>query len=68
MFEANLGVLALGTLAIVVLIVGFVYLRSLREGRNMDAAKNITEGGSSAHTAVRGGSTPEHLKDAKETR
>lgn len=67
MFEGNLGVLAMGTLGIVVLIVGFVYLRSLREGRNMDAAKNLAEGGSSAHTAVRGGSTPAHLKDAKET-
>ena len=68
MHESNLGVLALGTLGLVVLIVGFIYVRSLRSGRNMDAAKNLTEDGSSAHTAVRGGSTPEHLKDAKETR
>ena len=67
MFEGNLGVLAMGTLALVVLIVGFVYLRSLRSGRNRDAAMNLAEGGSSAHTAVRGGRTPEHLKDAKET-
>ncbi len=67
MFGANLGVLALGTLALVVLIVGFVYLRSLRSGRNMDAAKNLAEDGSSAHTAVRGGSTPAHLEKANET-
>ncbi len=56
------GVLAISTFGIVLLIVGFVYLRSLRSGRNMDAAKNIVEGGSSAHTAVRGGNTPDHLK------
>ena len=67
MFEQNLGVLAMGTLGLVVLIVGFVYLRSLRSGRNSDALKNIAEGGSSSHTAVRGGSVPAHLKGAKET-
>ena len=67
MFEANLGALAMGTLGLVVLIVGIVYLRSLKDGRNKDALMNIAEGGSSAHTAVRGGHTPEHLKDAKET-
>ena len=66
--DSMVGILAMATLGIVVLVVGFVYLRSLRSGRNMDAAKNLVEGGSSAHTAVRGGSTPEHLKGAKETR
>ena len=66
--DSLVGMLAIATLAGVILIVGFVYLRSLRSGRNMDAAKNLAEGGSSAHTAVRGGSTPEHLKDAPETR
>lgn len=59
-----IGVLAIATLGIVVVGVGFFYIRSLRSGRNMDAAKNILEDGSSAHTAVRGGSTPEHLKGA----
>ena len=33
----------------------------------MDAAKNLAEDGSSAHTAVRGGSTPAHLEKANET-
>lgn len=57
------GVLAIATFGIVIVVVGFFYLRSLREGRNMDAAKNVLrEDGSSAHTAVRGGRTPEHLK------
>ena len=59
------GVLAIATLGLVVVIVGFVYLRSLRSGRNKDAAMNLMEGGSSAHTAVRGGSTPEHLEDVR---
>ena len=60
------GVLAMSTFGIVFVVVGFVYLRSLRSGRNMDAAKNILEGGSSAHTAVRGGNTPDHLKGVKD--
>ena len=35
----------------------------LRDKRNRDAAKSaLIEDDSSAHTAVRGGSTPEHLK------
>lgn len=62
------GLLAMSTFGIVFLVVGFVYLRSLRSGRNMDAAKNILAGGSSAHTAVRGGSTPDHLKGVGEIR
>ena len=33
------GALAIATLGIVILVVGFVYLRSLRSGRNMDAAR-----------------------------
>ena len=57
------GILAFTTLGIVLVGVGFFYLRSLREGRNMDAAKNVfSEDGSSATTAVRGGKTPDHLK------
>lgn len=63
-----IGVLAIATLGLAIIIVGFFYLRSLKSGRNKDAAVNLAEGGSSAHTAVRGGSTPEHLKDASETR
>ena len=35
----------------------------MRDKKHRDTAKNVlVEDGSSAHTAVRGGSTPEHLK------
>ena len=64
MWSGNLvGALAIFTLGIVVVIVGVGYLRSLKSPRNKDAAMNsLVEDGSSAHTAVRGGATPEHLK------
>ena len=53
------GALAIFTLGIAIIVVGLFYLRSLREGRNMDAAKNVLkEDGSSAHTAVRAVALP----------
>lgn len=58
----------IGALAILTIggvgILAFVHFGSMmREKRNRDHAKNVlVEDGSSAHTAVRGGSTPEHLK------
>ena len=57
-----IGALAIFTLGIVIVVVGLGYLRSLKSPRNKDAAMNLAEDGSSAHTAVRGGSTPDHLK------
>ena len=57
------GILAFTTLGIVVVGVAVSYLRSLRDGRNREAAKNVlVEDGSSATTAVRGGPAPDHLK------
>ncbi len=61
--DSLVGLLAMFTLLAAILVVLFVFLRSLRSSKNMDAAKNtLVEDGSSAHTAVRGGSTPEHMK------
>ena len=62
-----IGALAIFTLGIVIVVVGLGYLRSLKSPRNKDAAANLMGDGSSAHTAVRGGSTPDHLKQAPET-
>ena len=56
-----IGALAIFTLGVVIVLVG-VGLRSLKSPRNKDAAMNLMEDGSSAHTAVRGGSAPDHLK------
>ncbi len=57
------GALAIFTLGIVIVVVGLGYLRSLKSPRNKDAAMNaLVEDGSSAHTAVRGGNKPDHLK------
>ena len=61
--DSFIGALAIFTLGAVIVIVGVLYLRSLKSPRNKDAAMNaLVEDGSSAHTAVRGGSTPEHLR------
>lgn len=61
--DGIVGILAFTTLGLVVLGVAFFYIRSLRESRNSDAAKNVfVEDGSSATTAVRGKETPDHLK------
>ena len=61
--DSLVGLLAMFTLLAAVVIVAFVFIRSLRSGKNMDAAKNaLVEDGSSAHTAVRGGNTPDHMK------
>ncbi len=62
--DSNYLILALlvmtlgGLLAISVIHFGWF----LRGKENRDSAKSVIEGDSSAHTAVRGGSTPEHLK------
>ena len=61
--EPIIGALAFVTLAIVIIFAIVHFTRGLRDPRNKDAAKNArTEDGSSATTAVRGGSTPDHLK------
>ena len=60
--DSLVGVLALATLGLAVLIVGVFYLRSLKSQDNRNAAKVVMKDESSAHTAVRGGSTPEHLR------
>ena len=58
--------IALLASATFLLVVGFAlahFTRNLRDPRNKDAAKNtLVEDGSSAHTAVRGGNAPEHLR------
>lgn len=56
------GVLALFTLLIAVIVVGGVYLRSLSNPKNRNAEKVVSKDESSAHTAVRGGNAPDHLK------
>jgi hypothetical protein len=62
--EWLVGALAFGTLAIVIVFVASHFFRQLRDPKNKDAAKNaIVEDGSSAHTAVRGGNAPDHMKD-----
>lgn len=58
-----IGALMIFTLGAVIVVVGVVYLRSLKDPANKDAAKKtLVEDDSSAHTAVRGGSTPDHMK------
>lgn len=58
----------IGALAVItiggVIVLSVVHFGSMmREKKHRDHAKNVLlEDGSSAHTAVRGGSTPEHLK------
>ena len=46
------------------LVISFLHFGAhLRDKKNRDSAKAaLVEDDSSAHTAVRGGSTPEHLK------
>ncbi len=59
----ELGVLAFMTIGGVIAISVLHFGSLMREKKNRDHAKNVlVEDGSSAHTAVRGGSTPEHLK------
>ncbi len=58
-----IGLLAIVTIGLVGIFAVVHFIRNLRDPRNKDAAKNsLTEDGSSAHTAVRGGRTPEHLE------
>ena len=60
--EPIIGALAFVTLAVVIIFAIVHFTRHLREPRSRDAAKNaLKEDGSSAHTAVRGGSKPDHL-------
>lgn len=62
--EWLVGALAFGTLGIVIVFVALHFFRQLRDPKNKDAAKNaLVEDGSSAHTAVRGGPTPDHMKN-----
>ena len=57
------GLLAIVTIGLVGIFAVLHFTKQLRDPRNKDAAKNVlTEDGSSAHTAVRGGSKPDHLK------
>ncbi|VVB44543.1 protein of unknown function [Beijerinckiaceae bacterium RH AL1] len=61
--EWLVGLLAIITLLIVIGFAVTHFAKQMREPRNRDAARNtLREDGSSAHTAVRGGETPEHLK------
>lgn len=58
-----IGALAFMTIGGLIVISIIHFGSHLRDKRNRDSAKNaLIEDGSSAHTAVRGGSTPEHLK------
>ena len=60
--EWLVGLLAIITIGIVGVFALLHFMKQLRDPRNKDAAKNaLSEDGSSAHTAVRGGSTPDHL-------
>ena len=62
--EWLVGALAIVTLGIVIVFAAAHFIRQLRDPRNNDAATNtLVEDGSSAHTAVRGGNAPEHLKE-----
>lgn len=58
-----LGALAFLTIGGVIVLSIVHFGTMMKEKRNRDHAMNaLVEDGSSAHTAVRGGSTPEHLK------
>ena len=58
-----IGALAFITIGMVIIVSVVHFGSHLRDKKNRDSAKNaILEDGSSAHTAVRGGSTPEHMK------
>ena len=58
-----IGLLALITIILFGMFAVVHFMRNLRDPRNKHAAKNsLAEDGSSAHTAVRGGRTPEHLE------
>ncbi len=58
-----IGALAFMTIGFVGIIAVVHFGSHLRDKKNRDSAMNaIVEDGSSAHTAVRGGSTPEHMK------
>ena len=58
-----LGILAFMTIGGVVVLAIVHFGSMMRDKKNRDHAMNaIVEDGSSAHTAVRGGSKPEHMK------
>ena len=57
---------AVGALAILTLGIGligglYLFLRHNRDPKNLDATKAVIGDDSSAHTAVRGGSKPDHM-------
>ena len=58
-----LGILAFMTIGGVMVLAIVHFGSMMRDKKNRDHAMNsIVEDGSSAHTAVRGGRTPEHMK------
>ena len=58
-----IGVLAFMTIGGLLVISVLHFGAHLRDPKNRDSAKAaLVDDDSSAHTAVRGGSTPEHLK------
>ena len=58
-----IGALAFMTIGFVAIIAIVHFGSHLRDKKNRDSAMNaLVEDGSSAHTAVRGGRTPEHMK------
>ena len=59
--DGLVGALAIFTLGAAIIIAGIFHLRSLKDPKNMNAAKSIVRDESSAHTAVRGGDAPGHM-------
>ena len=61
--EWIIGALAFVTIGGVALLAFVHFTAEMRDKKTRAAAKNaLVDDGSSAHTAVRGGSTPEHLR------
>ena len=60
--DAAVGALALFTFGAVLIIGMYLFLRHNRDPKNLAATKAVAGGDSSAHTAVRGSSTPDHMK------
>lgn len=56
-----IGVLAIFTLAAAFVFGAFLFLNHNRDPKNLEITKSVAKGDSSAHTGVRGGSTPDHM-------
>lgn len=59
--DQAVGALAIFTIGALIIIAAFLFLRHNRDPRNREITKAVASGDSSAHTGVRGGSTPDHM-------